>query len=120
MASVIEAVSVTATLTQAFTSSVDAVRLQNLRVMAAHSVDGTASWFAAPDGQAAAGLGLRQALGAGWRGTRVTVCAGRRCVVVTLTDWCQCGNGRIIDLDRGQFARLTSLSKGLVPVRVTW
>ena len=84
-----------------------------------HSVDGTASWFAAPDGQAAAGPGLRQAIGAGWRGTRVRVCAGR-CVSVVLSDFCRCPNGKVIDLDAGLFTRLAPLGRGLVAVRVSW
>lgn len=87
-------------------------------------LSGRASWFAAPDGTAAAGPRLRAALGAHWRGSRVTVCAGARCVRVRLTDWCQCYKGeareRVIDLSRGAFARLAPLSRGVVRVEVTW
>lgn len=84
-----------------------------------------ASWYAYHPGQAAAGPGLRHP---GWRGETVLVCKAPfrvlsfRCVVVRLTDWCQCFAGtpreRIIDLDRRDFARLADPSRGLVNVVV--
>jgi hypothetical protein len=83
---------------------------------------GTATWYRYVAGQAAAGPRLRAALGAGWRGRTVAVCAvgiGRRCVVVRLTDWCACGGNRIVDLDRRDFARLASPSLGVLAVTVT-
>ena len=87
------------------------------RIAAAHvGVRGTASWYRWHPGEAAAGPALRRALGPGWRGMRVTVCAGR-CVVVRLTDWCACRD-RVIDLDVRAFARLAAPSRGLVSVSV--
>ena len=80
---------------------------------------GLATWYDAPTPQdAAAGPRLRQALGSYWRGMTVRVCAGSRCVTATLSDWCLCGHGRVIDLDRRAFARLAPLSAGVIPVRV--
>jgi hypothetical protein len=83
-------------------------------------LSGRASWYRAPAGTAAAGPALRRALG-DWRGSRVQVCASR-CVVVSLTDWCQCYRGedreRLIDLSDDAFARLAPLSRGLVRVTV--
>ena len=84
---------------------------------------GTASWFAAPAGTAAAGPALRRLLGKDWRGQRVRVTAGDRSVVVALTDWCQCYRGedreRIIDLSRSAFAALADPSRGVVRVAVS-
>ena len=85
---------------------------------------GTASWFAAPAGTAAAGPALRRLLGKDWRGQRVRVTAGDRSVVVALTDWCQCYRGedreRIIDLSRSSFAALADPSRGVLRVKVSW
>ena len=81
---------------------------------AAHAISGRASWYcnaddpsgplsichnAYPDGRgvdayAAAGPGLRAALGSGWRNTVVHVC-GRQCVAVRLVDWCKCTGGSV-------------------------
>jgi hypothetical protein len=94
-----------------------------------HSISGRASWYcnsddpsvpysichnAYPDGPgfdayAAAGPGLRAALGSGWRNTVVLVC-GRRCVEVRLVDWCKCTGGsvgavKLIDLYQDVYAR---------------
>jgi hypothetical protein len=94
-----------------------------------HSISGRASWYcnaddpsvplsichnAYPDGPgfdayAAAGPGLRAALGAGWRNTVVLVC-GRRCVDVRLVDWCKCTGGsvgtvKLIDLYEDVYTR---------------
>jgi hypothetical protein len=97
-----------------------------------HSIAGRASWYcnyddpsvphsichyAYPDGPgfdayAAAGPGLRAALGSGWRNTVVTVC-GRTCVRVRLVDWCKCTGGsvgvvKLIDLYEDVYARTGS------------
>ena len=80
---------------------------------------GSATWFAAPSGTAAAGPALRAMLGKGWRGQTVQVCAGGRCVRARLTDWCACGHGRVIDLDRRLFAALAPPSRGVIRVTVT-
>ena len=78
------------------------------------AISGRASWYcnaddpsgplsichnAYPDGPgfdayAAAGPGLRAALGSGWRNTVVYVC-GRQCVSVRLVDWCKCTGGSV-------------------------
>jgi len=80
----------------------------------AHAISGRASWYcnaddpsgptsichnAYPDGPgfdayAAAGPGLRAALGSGWRNTVVYVC-GQQCVRVRLIDWCKCTGGSV-------------------------
>ena len=86
-----------------------------------HSVAGTATWFRSPAGVSAAGPALRAAVGPGWRGTRVTVCAGGRCVATVLGDWCACGVGnRVIDLHAPLFAQLAPLSRGVLEVTVKW
>ena len=97
-----------------------------------HAISGRASWYcnadnphdpysichnAYPDGPgfdayAAAGPGLRAALGSGWRGRLVYVC-GRQCVRVRLVDWCQCTGGsvgvvKLIDLYNDVFVRTGS------------
>jgi hypothetical protein len=83
------------------------------------TLHGTATWYDAPTiHDAAAGPSLRRALGSGWRGTTVTVCAGR-CITTRLTDWCFCGSGRVIDLDRRAFRRLAPLSQGVLSVTVS-
>jgi len=82
-------------------------------------ISGTASWFASPRGVSAAGPALRTALGPGWRGRQVSVCAGPACITVVLGDWCACSR-RVIDLDDNQFARLAPLSRGVVEVSVRW
>lgn len=85
---------------------------------------GIATWFASPSGVSAAGPDLRAALGPGWRGTRVRVCAGDRCVATVLGDWCACGSRpggpTVIDLDDNVFARLSSLDTGVLPIEVRW
>ena len=84
---------------------------------------GTASWFSSPADVSAAGPALRAAIGPGWRGTVVRVCAGMRCVRTVLGDWCGCvvgGSERVVDLDWRSFAALAPLSAGLVKVEVTW
>lgn len=81
----------------------------------AASLSGTASWYAADGLIAAAGPGLRQG---DWRGSRVTVSANGRSVVVTLSDFCQCYGTRLIDLSDDAFGRLAPLSRGLLRVDV--
>lgn len=88
------------------------------------AVSGLASWYCGsrctvgyPGGMyAAAGSELRHP---GWRGSRVQVCSGGRCVVVTLVDWCACAGARIIDLYSDAFRQLAPLSRGVIPVTVT-
>ena len=82
------------------------------------ALEGRATWFAAPSGTAAAGPALRAFLGANWRGMTVTVCSGGHCVRALLSDWCACGHGRVIDLDRRLFAALASPSRGVIRVTV--
>jgi hypothetical protein len=82
------------------------------------TVAGKATWYAYVPGHAAAGPALRRALGKGWRGTKVTACSAGRCVRVTLSDWCACGHGRVIDLDVRSFARLADPSRGVITVEV--
>lgn len=75
-------------------------------------VAGGASWYGTGPGagEAAAGPGLRRALGVHWRGQHVRVCrAGTtRCVRVRLSDWCSCpARGRQVDLSDEDFRTLT-------------
>lgn len=85
-------------------------------------VSGRASWYDWRTGEAAAGPALRGLLGKDWRGSEVRVCSGARCVVVRLTDWCQCyrgtGRERLIDLDDRAFAALAPLSRGVIRVEI--
>jgi hypothetical protein len=85
---------------------------------ASNHVRGKATWYDYRPGHAAAGPALRRALGKGWRGTKVTACSAGRCVRVTLSDWCACGHGRVIDLDVRSFARLADPSRGVITVEV--
>jgi len=85
-----------------------------------YSVEGTATWYRYVQGKAAAGPELRRALGRSWRGQVVTVTRGGRSVVVRLNDWCACPGGRIVDLDRRDFARLADPSRGVLKVVVSW
>lgn len=84
---------------------------------------GVATWYGALGIVGAAGPALRAFLGPGWRGDRVTVCAGPRCVRVLLVDWCACGprGGRptLVDLSPAAFRRLAPLSAGVVPVEAS-
>lgn len=84
-------------------------------------VAGWSTWYAWRPGEAAAGPALRRALGPGWRGSVVTVCAAR-CTVVRLTDWCACGSrhgvSTVIDLDVRTFAQLAPTSRGVIRVEV--
>lgn len=85
-------------------------------------IGGRASWYDWRTGEAAAGPALRDLLGKDWRGSRVRVCSGSRCVLVRLTDWCQCYRGtdreRLIDLDDRAFAALAQLSRGVIRVEI--
>lgn len=94
---------------------------------AGHRLAGIASWycrsgysrcssgFEAGGAYAAAGPALRAALG-NWRGRLVYVNG----VPTRLIDWCACPGGRLLDLYGSLFARLSSLSAGLLRVSVTW
>ena len=79
---------------------------------------GTATWYAYRSGQAAAGAGLRAAIGRGWRGTHVTVNG----IPAVLTDWMGTKDpAKIIDLDDGLFrAACGPLSRGVCRVVVRW
>jgi len=84
-------------------------------------IAGVATWHATGrDGAfAAAGPLLREALGRGWRGTRVQVCSGGHCIRVTLNDVCWCPKGRrLVDLSDEAFARLASLSRGVIAIEI--
>jgi len=81
------------------------------------SMTGIASWYRYVVGGAAAGPRLRAALGPGWRGRSVTVCAAI-CVQVRLSDWMAAD--RLVDLDSRSFSRLAPLSRGIVEVSVRW
>jgi rare lipoprotein A (peptidoglycan hydrolase) len=48
----------------------------------------------------------------------VRVCGLSNCITTKLTDWCLCGHGRIIDLDRRAFSRLADPSVGILRVTV--
>ena len=89
-----------------------------MSVVLAFALIGTATWYGTGPGagHAAAGPELRRALGPGWRGTTVQVCADR-CVTVVLDDWCACRD-RVIDLSDEDFARLAPLSAGVLRVTV--
>lgn len=85
---------------------------------------GVATYYDYHRGQAAAGPLLRRFLGPNWRGDKVTVCSGARCLVVRLTDWCACkvtGQRRLIDLDRRDWSYLGRghLGMGLLKVSVS-
>ena len=84
------------------------------------SVTGTATWYRWHVHQAAAGPSLRKALGRNWRGKWVNVTAHGRTIRVKLTDWCACGHGRVIDLDKASFAALAPPSVGVLRVVVSW
>ena len=79
---------------------------------------GRASWYADGAGLYAAVNSYR------WGDPRysVRVCAGTRCVIVTVRDFCQCHTGapgeKLIDLSPEAFARLAPLSRGVVRVTV--
>lgn len=83
---------------------------------------GVATWFDYPAGHAAAGPSLRAALGPGWRGDVVQVCADSGCVAVVVDGWCACGdrNGKdtLLDLAKSDFAKLADPSVGVVAVTV--
>ena len=83
---------------------------------------GLATWYTDPHQTgfyAAAGPELR--IG-DWRGRVVVVCA-ERCIRVTLTDACACGDRHgqrtLLDLSPAAFRELAPLSRGVTEVRVT-
>ena len=84
----------------------------------AHSLTGTATWYAYRTGQAAAGPRLREALGRGWRGRTVWVNG----VPVKLSDHMGTRNrAKVVDLDDGLFRRICGpLSRGVCRVTVRW
>lgn len=89
---------------------------------------GAATWYCVPGVSACHrdySSGLYAAAGAelrvgDWRGRKVAVCAGDRCVRVTLVDWCACVGDRVIDLYGDAFRRLAPLSEGVLRVSVRW
>lgn len=91
---------------------------------AAGTISGVATWFDSPAGVSAAGPALRAAVGPGWRGQTVVVCAGERCIETVLGDWCACGprpsGPTVIDLHLPVFAELAVPSRGVIRVEVTW
>jgi len=94
---------------------------QGTAVAGHRTIDGVATWYDdGPGLYAAAGPSLRHG---DWRGSRVRVCAGDRCVDATLRDWCACGSRRgvptVLDLSPAAFRRLAPLSRGVVHVRVS-
>jgi hypothetical protein len=88
-----------------------------------HNLEGSATWFATgrSGAFAAAGPLLRKAIGKGWRGSQVLVCHAKRCLIVTLNDWCLCSHGRrLVDLSDEAFRYLAPLSRGVISVAVGW
>ena len=89
---------------------------------------GVASWYcetrrspctaryAASGAYAAAGPALRR--NPAWRGSYVVVRHGDVAVRVQLVDWCECPDGRVLDLYGSVFRQLAPLSRGLVTVEV--
>ena len=80
------------------------------------TISGVSSWYRYVPGGAAAGPRLRSALGPDWRGSVVLVDG----IPVTLSDWCGCPGGRVIDLDSRTFSQIAPLSKGLQEVTIRW
>ena len=93
----------------------------SLPARSGHTAKGWATWHATGrDGMfAAAGPRLRSALGPGWRGNSVQVCAAI-CIRVTLNDWCRCSESRIIDLSDEAFTQLAPLGRGVIQTVVSW
>ena len=82
------------------------------------SMTGISSWYAYIPGGAAAGPALRAALGAGWRGSVVTVTGPAGSAVVTLSDFMR--RDRLVDLDSRSFVAVCgALSLGLCEVEVS-
>ena len=78
---------------------------------------GIATWFNSPAGVSAAGPDLRAALGPGWRGTTVRVCADR-CVLTVLGDFMRAD--RLIDLHAPLFVAVCGpLWRGICRAEVT-
>jgi len=93
----------------------------SLPARSGHSIEGVATWHATGrDGLfAAAGPRLRSALGPGWRGDSVKVCAAI-CLWVVLNDYCRCSEARVIDLSDEAFSKLAPLRRGVIAVTVRW
>ena len=86
---------------------------------ASGAIKGTATWFRSPAGVSAAGPRLRSALGPGWRGTLVAVCAGDLCARTVLGDWMAAD--KLIDLHAPVFQAVCGpLSMGVCRVTVSW
>jgi hypothetical protein len=96
---------------------------------ARHSISGTAS-YCAPTPTRCQGWGGTARLGAvptfhfGDRRYLARACerladAGTRCVTVLVVSYCACRD-KVIDLSPDAFRQLAPLSRGIVPVRVTW
>ena len=86
------------------------------------AIAGAATWYRYHQGQAAAGPRLRNFLGKNWRGKTVNVCLRDQPMClrnITLTDWCACPGGRVIDLDDRDFSRLAPRSRGVIKVKVS-
>ena len=99
---------------QAITQRVRSV--ESAAAVAHVGLRGTASWFRAPAGTAAAGPALRAALGVHWRGQRVRLCGPAGCATVRLTDWMRAD--RLVDLNPGAFRAVCGpLSRGLCVAR---
>ena len=81
--------------------------------------EGTASWYDVGPGLYAAVPSYRF----GDQTYPLNVCAGERCVQVTVRDHCSCFVGtsreRVIDLSADAFRRLAPLSRGLVRVTLS-
>lgn len=88
------------------------------------AVKGVGTFYAAPTGTAAAAKRLRDAIGPTWRGRRVRVCYGSRCIVVLLDDYeSSTIPGRLIDLSEGSFEQLAGpgwYQRGILPLTVEW
>ena len=84
------------------------------------TVTGLATWYQWPRGHAAAGPGLRKALGKHWRGKTVTVYAHGRHVRVILNDWCACGkrHGKQTLIDLSIYDAKYLRSTGVLPVKI--
>lgn len=89
------------------------------------SIEGTATWYCSP-GRSRCSRGFPGGLYAAispdllWlRGGPVKVCHGASCVVVTVID-CNCQAHQSIDLYADAFSRLAPLSRGRIPVTISW
>ena len=89
----------------------------------AGGIKGQATWFASLGSwlYGAAGPRLRAAIGPGYLGRTVRVCAALRCVSVRLVTSCACQpDTRLIDLSLDAFSRLAAPSRGVIAIVVSW